>query len=111
MGLVNLISPPPGPAGWEEFWFNNWIDHELIHSNIQTDKSDNTTIYVIIPWHEADASDLLEKHQLYHDDMNGVLGLNGQDLSQVNLKDEQAVKAWVWQHYQEHQAVHQALGI
>lgn len=111
MGLVNLLQPPPGDDGWNEFWFNNWIDHQDIQQAIQAQTGINQTIYVIDPWRTDDANGILQRHQQYHNDMNAVLGIAGEDLSTLNLKSEQAIRDWVWQHYSEHQNAHQALEI
>lgn len=109
MGLVNLVTPDL--TGWSFFWWNNWIDHQEIQQAIQKQTGMNDTIYVIIPWDQDAADSLLEKHQQYHDDMNDALGLGGQDLSNVDFKNPQAIRAWAWLHYQEHLAAHEALGI
>lgn len=109
MGLANLYRPPED--GWDDFWFNNWIDHQDIAQAITKQNNVSMTIYVIDPWSDASADGILERHQQYHNDMNSALGLAGQDLSDLNLEDETKVKAWQWIHYLEHQAAHQALGI
>lgn len=110
MGLANLLRPPPGEDGWQEYWFNNWIDHQDIQQGIQKNLGINQTIYVIDPWITQDANGILQRHQQYHNDMNAALDLNGSDLSTLNLKDPQAILGWAFTHWQEHQAAHAALG-
>jgi hypothetical protein len=111
MSLPNIITPPPGPNGWSEFWWNNWIDHQDIQQAIQVQEKLDLEVYVIWPWQDSDTNGLLQSHQEFHDDMNAALGLNGQDLSSINFNDAEAVSAWIWEHYIEHQAAHMALGI
>ena len=111
MGLANLFRPAPGDDGWQEFWFNNWIDHQDIQQAIQAQLSVNQEIYIINPWLDSDASAILQRHQQFHNDMDGALGINGEDLSSIDFKNQRAIEEWVFQHYQDHLAAHQILGI
>ena len=111
MGLANIYYPPAGEGGWEDFWFNNFQDHELIQSAVQTQKSINNPIYPIIPWRQDNINNILELHQMFHNDMNDALGLPGQDLSSLDLKDHKSVQDWCFNHFSEHQAAHQVLNV
>ena len=111
MGLANLFRPAPGDDGWQEFWFNNWIDHQDIQQAIQAQLSVNQEIYIINPWLDSDAAAILQRHQQFHNDMDGALGINGEDLSSIDFKNQRAIEEWVFQHYQDHLAAHQILGI
>jgi hypothetical protein len=116
MGLPNLYEPPPQDhAGWwDEFWFQNWIDHQDIQQAILADTAagnPNDPIYVIIPWVASDATGCLLRHQFFHNDMNNITGYGGQDLTNLNFKDPQSVQDWVYNHYQEHLAAHTFLDI
>jgi len=111
MGLANLEHPAPGDEGWQVFWFNNWIDHQGIQQAIQKKTGANQVIFVIDPWVSENADAILQRHQEFHNNMNSALKLDGQDLSQLNFKDQSAVRAWLYVHFQEHLSAHQALGI
>ena len=111
MPLANIFLPYPGEEGWQTFWFNNWQDHWAIQEAILKQKSVNQFLYVINPWDDGDANGILQRHQQFHNDMNLELGINGSDLSQLDLKNPQSVRAWCWLHFYEHNAAHQILGI
>ena len=111
MPLANLWRPQPGLDGWEVYWFNNWIDHQEIQQAIEKQLKVNQVIYIIQPWDNTDAAGILQRHQQFHNDMNAALNTAGQDLSELDVKDQAAVQAWVYQHYLEHQQVREALGI
>ena len=111
MPLANLYLPEPGPEGWRNFWFNNWIDHQTIQQAIQSKYAVNQTVFVIDPWADFDASGILQRHQQYHNEMNSQLQLSGSDLSVLDFKKQEDVKAWCYSHWLEHQSVHQFLGI
>lgn len=42
------------------------------------------------------------QHQLMHDNQNSVLGITGQDLSEVNWRDPQLLEGWVFLNRIEH---------
>ncbi len=185
MSLPNLIAPPPGQAGWREYWFNHFQDHLDILAGVYSSSKhiaaivvtaggsgyvapvvtllgDGTgatagatlsggvitgitvdtqgvnytyatvsitdgsgsgatadaivnlvqlTEYVIDPWRDEDKDGILERHQQYHNDMNALYNLAGNDLSEVDLKKEDEKKAWVWLNYGEHLNIHQKLGL
>ena len=105
MGLANLFRPAPGDDGWQEFWFNNWIDHQDIQQAVNKLKGLNNEVYQIDPWNEQAKDAILLRHQFFHNDMNSALGLNGSDLTSLDFKDKEAVKGWIYSHYLEHQSV------
>ena len=109
MGLVDLYAVPPGADGWSYFWFNNWISHQGIVQAVARQNSVPLTLYDIDPWVDEAKEAILQTHQQYHTDMSQALGLDGQDLSVLNFDDPEAVRRWIWQHYNEHQAAHAAL--
>jgi hypothetical protein len=111
MGLVNLSAVDPELRQWTDFWFNNWIDHQEIQQALQKKTGINFPVYLIDPWVESSSNAILKRHQFYHNDMNSIIGINGQDLSEINFEDQTAVQAWVYQHYQEHLAARQVLGL
>ena len=111
MGLPDLWYPPPGDAGWAEYWFQHFQDHLEIIQAIRSQSGNQLTEYMIYPWLDSDKEGLLERHQQYHEDMNSVLRLNGNDLSAVDFKKDPEVKAWIYLNYQEHLAARTALGI
>ena len=111
MSLPPLYEPPPGPQGWREYWFQHFQDHLDIVQALQKALNVKLTVYDIDPWVDYDKGGILERHQQYHNDFNQLLGIAGNDLSDVDFKNKGQVDAWVWLNYQEHQNAHQALHI
>jgi len=111
MGLPNLLYPPTGESGWREYWFQHFQDHLDILQAIQKDFNVKLTEYIIDPWVDSDKDGILERHQQYHNDFNAALNLPGNDLSDVDFKKENEVKAWLYLNFVEHQSAHQSLGI
>ena len=111
MGLPDIYSPPDGEEGWKEYWFQHWIDHQQIVQAIKAKTGISLTMYIIDPWLADDKDGILERHQQYHTDMNGVLGIAGSDLTQVDANKPNELKAWLYLQYQEHLQAHTILNI
>lgn len=67
--------------------------------------------YQLDPINFADPMSFIWRHAQTHTDMNGALGLQSIDLSELDIKDPNKVAAWIYSQYQEHNNVHEALGI
>lgn len=89
----------------------NFQDHLEILEAIQKQYNVKLTEYVIDPWLDSDKDGILERHQQYHNDMDGILRIEGNDLSTVDFKKDNEVKAWIQIHYQEHLNARTTLGI
>ena len=111
MGLVNIYTPDPGPDGWQLFWWHNWNEHLSIMQAILAQKNITLQSYGINPWIPEDKDNILSRHQQFHNDMNLVMGVQGENLAVLEIDDPQAVKQWVWQHYNEHLGVQTLLKI
>jgi hypothetical protein len=113
--LANLLQPPAFDkkhwAGWDQFWFENWIDHQDIQEAVLKSLSINMDNYVITPWNPNDIEGALLRHQFLHNSMNAAIGAAGQDLGVLDFDDPESVRDWVYNHYQEHLAAHEALEI
>lgn len=69
------------------------------------------TEYSLDPIPTNDFSSWLQWNQESHTEMNGVLGLQGSDLEEVDFKNLQQLQPWIWLHFLEHQSAEQTLGI
>lgn len=110
MSLANIVYPPPTPNGWKEWFFYHAQDHINIVTSIQSLKSIVLPTYVIDPMDPDDFEGWAQRHQNYHNDMNGIFGLNGIDLQEVNFDNPDEKKSWMWNNFSEHRAVHNAIG-
>lgn len=101
--LAALLNVPRSEPEWLRFSFNHWDDHQQIVQAIRTQRNVSLQLYPIEPMPPSDMPGWLLRHAQLHIDMNGTLGLPGADLTQLDLKDEASVQAWIWQNFQEHQ--------
>lgn len=68
-------------------------------------------VYQLDPVNFNSPADFIWRHAQTHTDMNGALGLQSIDLSEVDIDDINKLQAWVYSNYQEHNNVHERLGI
>lgn len=116
MGLDSAMNPSIWNAPTDEisskyFSFANADEHFHIAAAIQGKFGIPQVFYILDPIPVSDHTEWLWRHQVMHDNMNLVLGIAGNDLTQVDFKDEQQREAWAWLHAQEHAKATDMLGI
>ena len=102
---------PHDARAWQQFSWNNKQSHDAIRQAIFAQGNIRLNDYVLEPIAPDDLAGWLERHAQTHIEMNAALGVQGQDLQDVDLKDERQLVAWVFLHWQEHNTIVQALGI
>ena len=68
-------------------------------------------LYQLDPINFRSPMEFLRRHSQAHTDMNGALGLQSEDLSSVDIEDENKVQAWIYTNYLEHNQARERLGI
>jgi hypothetical protein len=111
--LALVMDIPRGPIapGWDAWLFNHAKDHEEIAQAIQTKKTINVGRYNLQEIDPSNTDAWLARHAQAHSEMNAALGTSSVDLSQLDFKNEQQIKGWIWSNFAEHLAVRQTLGI
>lgn len=112
--LPALFDIAPGSAGWESFLFQHAADHQEILQAVQSQKQTQLVVRVLYPLDLNDkkaVEDWLEEHQQSHTDFDSILGIPGNDLTGVDFKNKNQLRAWIWLNASEHQNARQLLGI
>lgn len=111
MSLANLFNVPANPQEWAIWSFSNMDHHRQIIRAVSAQKKINLTEYIIepIPFHSLGG--WVYSHQAMHNDMDGVLGIAGFDLTGFDVQNAGQIAAWVRLHAIEHQNAAQNLGI
>jgi hypothetical protein len=109
--LPFLFDITASDASLEQFFFWNAQDHIEISQAIQAQKSVNLFHRVLDPVDKDAIDGWMELHQQSHNDINQVLGLSGNDLSDLDFSNHARVREWMNLHAQEHQAMRQTLKI
>lgn len=68
-------------------------------------------VYQLDPINFDNPLEFVRRHAQAHTDMNGVLGLQSTDLSEVDLNDPNKLQAWIYSNYEEHNNAHNRLQI
>jgi hypothetical protein len=111
MSLAALLYPPPTPNGWQEWVYQNLTHHEAIISAARQSRNAGLILYQIYPFNSEDPEGWLLQHQSQHNDMNGLFGVNGSDLSTLDFSNKRDVDAWLQLHFYEHQDVAARCGV
>lgn len=110
MSIANLFNVPSDPASWNIFSFSNQDSHRQIIRALRT----NGTIipdYILDPIPPENPAGWLQTHQAAHAAFTGVLGISGNDLSDLDVTKRDQVESWVRIHAVEHMQAAQILGI
>lgn len=74
-------------------------------------KGTNLPLRPLSPVLTEDFNSWLWRHQEMHNEMNEFLGIQGNDLSDLDFKDDRKLKSWIAQHYDEHYQAANQLGL
>jgi hypothetical protein len=109
--LADIININNGDDDFSEWSFAHYQDHLDIRSAIQTQKNFNLQVQEIDEINLQDFESWLERHQLMHNDFNGVLQLQGNDLTVVDFTNLGQRQTWLWLNFREHFNARAALKI
>lgn len=111
MSLAAVLYPSPTTKGWAEWSWHNYQHHQAIDTAMEQVRGIKPASYRLWPVDEHNFQDWLEQHQQSHSLFTQVLGISGQDLSELDLKDKTKREAWMFQHFIQHQAAAQTLAL
>lgn len=110
MGLANLANVPRTPPELAIFSFSNQDEHFQAAQAVLTQKGVLLPLYPVDPINFDALGVWLQNHQQMHNDMNGLLGTSGSDLTDVDFRNPAQAEAWTTLHFMEHQRWVQILG-
>ncbi len=102
MALATLYNVPGTVNELNIFSFSNMDEHNKIAAAIASKYSISVPSFVLDPIPLNDMGVWLQQHQVLHNIMNGVLGTNSDDLTDINFRDPNQLSQWIWLHAQEH---------
>lgn len=112
MSLANIFEAPKLEEKSDVWAFSNNDSHIQIIQEIQSQLGLTLQIRPLDPMPtEGNLEFWLQTHQQSHNDFTSVLNIEGADLTDLNFKDEKAVKAWTFLHANEHRLAAIILGI
>ncbi len=110
-GLADLYNVPTTDEERAQWSFAHLAHHRDINQRIYTLIRVALPEYIIDPINIDDPGDWEYQHQLMHDEQNQILGIQGQDLTGVEWKDERLLAGWIFLNSSEHYQASAILGI
>ena len=96
MALANLANPPTNENELSSFTFAHadLVARTITHLN--ENNGTNIVVQQIDPLPVFDLNNWLQRVQYQHNSINDTLNLKGSDLTGLDIKNQEQVKAWTW---------------
>lgn len=103
-GLLNIPTDAPSRGNWS---FIHQDQHAKIVSAVFTQKSQELPSFSFDPMPDPDPKDgnfitWVQNHQAAHTAFTSVLGIDGNDLSDVDFSKPDQMETWIRLHFSEH---------
>jgi len=108
--LANLFNVPAQATDFLVFSFANQDLHRRVNDKILAVTGIRPPDYILDPINPGDPS-WLYLHQAIHAAQNSVLGIAGNDLSDVDFNNPAQLASWIYLHANEHLQSSQKTGI
>jgi len=101
-GLADLYNVPTTNEERAQWSFAHMAHHRDINAKIYLLIKVALPEYVLDPVNPDNPGEWEYQHQLMHDNQNSILGIQGQDLTGMDWKDQRLLAAWIWLNVNEH---------
>lgn len=113
MSLAQVKLPAPTPRGLDEWSFAHLAHHNAIRQAMERAHGialPQRQIWPIDFENPASVQVFLSQHQEMHSDFESILGIQGNDLANVDFNDEKARDSWFYLNWQSHYSAGASLG-
>jgi hypothetical protein len=101
-GLADLYNVPSNDEERAQWSFAHMAHHRDINRRIYELVKIALPEYILDPVNPSDSGEWEYQHQLMHDAQNGLLGIQGQDLTGIDWKDQRILSGWIFLNSNEH---------
>ncbi len=101
-GLADLYNVPTTDEERAQWSFAHMAHHRDINARIYLLVKVALPEYILDPVNPENSGEWEYQHQLMHDNENAILGIQGQDLTGMDWKDQRLLAAWIWLNVNEH---------
>lgn len=112
MSLAQLQFPAPTDSGLEEWSFSHQAHHLAIIDAMQQERDIKLPERLIYPINFQDPASVtvfMREHQSAHNDFQAILGIQGNDIANVDFTNPGEREAFFFLHFQAHLAAATAL--
>lgn len=111
MSIADLANVPVSDSDRALWTFAHMAHHRDIAARIYLLVKVALPEYILDPVNPEDSGDWEYQHQLMHDNQNQLLGITGQDLTDIKWRDQRLLSGWVQLNFNEHLQASDILGI
>jgi hypothetical protein len=108
-GIASLANVPVSDQERSDWAFAHMAHHRDINAQIYDLVKIALPEYILDPIDANDIGTWEYQHQLMHDAQNELLGVQGQDLTGVDWKNQNVLAGWVFLNFSEHYQASQIL--
>ena len=109
---AQLVKPPTSRQEWDRFHFAHYLDHVRILERVNAKTGSKDLMPAALwPFNPSNQYPWNEAHQLLHQQMDAVSGVNTPDFLHVNLSKKEQVANFIWLNWVDHSAFHNLVGI
>ena len=101
-GLADLYNVPTTDSERAQWAFAHMAHHRDINQEIYSLIKVALPEYILDPIDPNDVGQWEYQHQQMHDAQNAILGIQGQDLTGVDWKDQRLLAGWIFLNQSEH---------
>jgi hypothetical protein len=109
--IADLLNVPQSLDSFGQWSFANQDHHMLVVNGILSQRGTTLTQYQLDPIPQDAVHNWLQRHQQAHNDINAVLGVQGNDISDIDFENLHLLQAWVRLHFNEHIQWSNVLGV
>ena len=110
-GLADLYNVPTTDEERAQWSFVHMAHHRDIARKIYELVKVALPEYILDPIDPENTGQWEDQHQIMHNDQNVLLGIDGQDLTGLDFKDQRLLSGWIWLNANEHYRAAAILGI
>lgn len=107
MPLASLFAVPKNQGDAGAWSFAHLDHHRSLNAAVMAKYGVKIPEYPIDPF----GDNVADLHQLWHNDIDAVIGVQGFDLSDVNWEDEGQRTGWIWLNATQHRNEGNILGV
>lgn len=101
-GLADLANVPSNDQERSQWAFAHMAHHRDINAKIYLLVKLALPEYILDPIVIDDTGTWEYQHQLMHDNQNQILGIQGQDLTGIDWKNQNELAGWIFLDFSEH---------
>lgn len=111
MGVADIYNVPETPEARSEWAFSHMAHHRDCIRRVAEGGGPNLQEYPLDPIDFNDPGIFIYNHQQMHNDLNTVLGVFGNDLTDVDFSKAPELSAWIQLNASEHYQYNSKLGV